>query len=489
MEDHKNFGLLDKIFNLSFYNTRPRTEIMAGITTFLAMAYILFVNPSILTSGFVYSMSLATGMPISDISNNYPTLIEQVKLSFTVATALAAGVATLIMSLYARLPFALAPGMGENAFIAFTVIPTFTKILAKSSWSSSINIPMFSIYLALISVLFNGILFMIFSIGKIRELIINSVPESIKFGIAIGIGLFISTIGLSNIGLIAPGNGLVTINWNSFLSLPLYIGFLTILIATVLNKYKISGSYLIAIFVATGIGIAFKLVSVPSNILLPPAFSTSILNNLPMSFYIYFTLFGVGFPIAFSLFLVDFFDGVGTITGLASKAGLIKNGKVININKALISDSLASILAPFFGTSTTVVYIESAAGIESGGKSGLTSFITGILFLISIPLAPLFLIVPSFATGGILVIVGLSFLTLFRNLIQIIDPLETIPAYLTILGIPLTFSITAGIGIGIITYVLLKLFAGKFSEINLRIILIALLFALYFALTTFLETH
>jgi AGZA family xanthine/uracil permease-like MFS transporter len=488
MEGNKGIGLLDRIFNLSAYNARPRTEIMAGLTTFLAMAYILFVNPSILTSGFEYSMSLATGMPLSDISQQYPALIQQVELSFTVATALAAGVASLIMSLYARLPFALAPGMGENAFIAFTVIPAFTKILKISSLSSSIDIPMFSIYLALISVLFNGILFMIFSIGKIREFIINSVPESIKIGIAIGIGLFISTIGLSDIGLIMPGNGLVTINWQSFLTLPLYIGFLTLIIATILNKYKVSGSYLIAIVIATIIGIAFNLVSIPSTFSLIPTFSTSILNNIPMSFYLYFTLFGIGFPIAFSLFLVDFFDGIGTITGLADKAGLIKNGKVININKALISDSLASIIAPFFGTSTTVVYIESAAGIESGGKTGLTSFVTGILFLISMVLAPLFIIVPSFATGGVLVIVGLSFMTLFGKLIQITDPLEYIPAYLTILGIPLTFSITAGIGLGAITYVLLKIFAGKFSDIRPGIILIAILFALYFGLTTYLET-
>ncbi len=328
---------------------------------------------------------------------------------------------------------------------------------------------------------------MIFSIGKIREFIINSVPESIKIGIAIGIGLFISTIGLSDIGLIMPGNGLVTINWQSFLTLPLYIGFLTLIIATILNKYKVSGSYLIAIVIATIIGIALNLVSIPSTFSLIPTFSTSILNNIPMSFYLYFTLFGIGFPIAFSLFLVDFFDGIGTITGLADKAGLIKNGKVININKALISDSLASIIAPFFGTSTTVVYIESAAGIESGGKTGLTSFVTGILFLISMVLAPLFIIVPSFATGGVLVIVGLSFMTLFGKLIQITDPLEYIPAYLTILGIPLTFSITAGIGLGAITYVLLKIFAGKFSDIRPGIILIAILFALYFGLTTYLE--
>lgn len=223
--------------------------------------------------------------------------------------------------------------------------------------------------------------------------------------------------------------------------------------------------------------------SPPPTLTLTPSLTTSIANDLPRSFYLYFTLFGIGFPIAFSLFLVDFFDGLGTITGLAMRAGLVRDGNIVGMERALITDSLASIFAPFFGTSTTVIYVESAAGIEQGGRTGLTALVASLLFFASVALAPVFTIVPGFATGGVLVLVGLLFLSLAGKLAVMDDYTETVPAFLTIIGIPFTFSITAGIGLGFIFYVLLKLAAGKFADLKPGVVVIAILFAIFFALS------
>ncbi|HEU97805.1 MAG TPA: NCS2 family permease, partial [Fervidicoccus fontis] len=225
------------------------------------------------------------------------------------------------------------------------------------------------------------------------------------------------------------------------------------------------------------------MITMPPSILMAPTFSTSILNDLPRSFYLYASLFGIGFPIAFSLFLVDFFDGIGTVTGLATKAKLVENGKIIGINRALITDALSSIFAPFFGTSTVVIYVESASGIEQGGKTGLTALTTSLLFFASIALAPLFTVIPSFATGGVLMLVGLLFLSLSGNLTKLEDYSELIPAFVTITSIPFTYSITTGIGLGFITYTIIKMLSGKFREIKPGIAVITLLFLIYFILT------
>lgn len=478
---------LEGFFQIRERGSTTRREVIAGLTTFLAMAYILFVNPSILTGGFVLALSHATGLSASQLeaSPTYGPLIESVKLGFTIATALAAGFATLVMALYARLPFGLAPGMGENAFIGYTVIPAFTAAILSKQLAPAAEAPLLAIYLALVSVFFNGILFLIFSVGGIREFIINSVPESIRLGISIGIGLFISLIGMADMGLVTAGTGTpITINWSAFSTLGLYLGIASALIAGALLSRRTPGAFLIAIVATTIIGAALGLVSPPPSwVLTTPSLTTSILNDLPRSFYMYFALFGLGFPIAFSLFLVDFFDGLGTITGLAMRAGLVKNGKIVNINRALITDSLASIIAPFFGTSTTVIYVESATGIEQGGRTGLTALIVALLFLASVVLAPVFTVVPGFATGGVLVLVGLLFLSLAGKLAIMDDYTETIPAFLTIIGIPFTFSITAGIGLGFIFYVLMKLATGKFADLKPGVIVIAVLFAIFFALS------
>ncbi|MGC9071739.1 MAG: NCS2 family permease [Acidilobus sp.] len=476
---------LDSYFRITERGSSIRRELLAGLTTFLAMAYILFVNPSILTGGFELALASSLHMPVEQLvtSSTYGPLIEEVRLGFTIATALAAGFATLIMTLYARLPFALAPGMGENAFIGYTVIPAFTAALLSKQLSPAWGAPLLAVYLALVSVFFNGVLFLIFSIGGIREFIINSVPESIRVGTSIGIGLFISLIGMVNIGLVTAGKGTpITINWSAFSNLGLYLGLLSALLAAALLSRKVPGAFLIAIIAATLVGAALGLVRAPPYWTLRPLLTTSIINELPRSFYLYFTLFSIGFPIAFSLFLVDFFDGLGTITGLAMRAGLVKEGRVLNINRALITDSLASIIAPFFGTSTTVIYVESAAGIEQGGRTGLTALVVSTLFLISAAMAPLFTTVPAFATGGVLILVGLLFLSLAGRLAVIDDYTETIPAFLTMIGIPFTFSITAGIGLGFIFYLLVKLTAGKVRDLRPGIIVIAILFALFFTL-------
>jgi AGZA family xanthine/uracil permease-like MFS transporter len=472
-------------FELKERKTTINVEIIAGITTFLSMAYILFVNPLILTSGFEIALRTALNIaPTSPIPSDYLSLINVIRLGFTVATALAAAIATLIMALYAKMPFGLAPGMGENAFIAFTVIPSFTNVLLASHSLQGQSAAIFAVYLSLISVFFNGVLFLIFSIGGIREFILNSVPESLRIGIGIGIGLFISLIGLSNIGLVKSGVATpITLNTEALSQPTFYLGMLSFFLAATLLIARIIGAFIIAIIVTTIIGGALGLVNLPPNILSLPVLGTSIIHDLPISFYLYFTLFGLGFPIAFSLFLVDFFDGIGTISGLATKAGLVdKSGRIININKTLITDALASILAPFFGTSTTVVYIESATGIEQGGKSGLTALVTSILFFISIPLAPIFTIVQGYSTGGVLVLVGLLFLSLAGKLVLNEDLSDTIPAFITLISIPFTYSITAGIGIGFISYTIIKLALKRFKDIKPGIILITILFIIYFIL-------
>ncbi|AHC51898.1 xanthine/uracil/vitamin C permease [Sulfolobus acidocaldarius SUSAZ] len=472
-------------FELKARNTNLKTETIAGITTFLAMAYILFVNPSILTGGFELALRTSLGLsPTAPIPAEYQSLDNVIRIGFTVATATAAAVATLIMALFGKMPFGLAPGMGENAFIAYTVIPSFTNVLITSHYMQGESAAVFAVYLSLISVFFNGILFLIFSVGGIREFIINSVPETLRIGIGIGIGLFISLIGLADIGIVEPGQGTpIQLNTALLSQGAFYLGLISFFIAAALLIARVIGGFIIAIIATTVVGGVMGYVSLPPAILTVPDFATSIVPNLSTSFYLYFVLFGLGFPIAFSLFLVDFFDGVGTISGLATKAGLIdEKGKIKNINRTLISDALASILAPFFGTSTTVIYVESATGIEQGGKSGLTALVISLLFFASIPLAPLFSVVPGFATGGVLVLVGLLFLSLAGKLVTNNDMTDTIPAFVTMISIPFTYSITAGIGLGFISYVVLKLAAGKFRDLKLGSIIITILFVIYFAL-------
>jgi AGZA family xanthine/uracil permease-like MFS transporter len=477
-------SVLDKIFEVKARNSRANIEIISGLTTFLSMAYILFVNPSILTSGFQIALANAIGVSPNSIPQSYEPLIQSVKLGFTVATATAAGVATLIMALLARLPFGLAPGMGENAFIAFTVIPAFTITVISQHIASGSQAAFLAIYLSLVSVFFNGILFLIFSIGGIREAILNAIPEDLRLGISTGIGLFISFIGFTNLGIIRAGGAIIEFNAQSFTSISLYLGLIGFFLAAALLSLRIIGSFLISIITTTILGVLLGLVSLPSSPLLIPTYSTSILNDLPTSFYTYFSLFNIGFPIAFSLFLVDFFDGIGTITGLANKAGLVnKEGKIVNIDKALYSDAAASILASLIGTSTTVIYIESSTGIEMGGRSGLTSFVISLLFLASIPFSPIFTIVPSFATAPILILVGLLFLGMASK-IKFEDLTETIPAFIAIISIPFTYSITDGIGLSFISYVVLKVITGRIKTMKPVAVVIAVLFSIYFALLT-----
>ncbi|ABW01702.1 NCS2 family permease [Caldivirga maquilingensis] len=474
-----------RYFNITERGSNVRREVLAGLTTFLSMAYILIVNPSILTAGFEIALSAATHTSVSVVEATYAGLIFNVKLSFTVATALAAAIATLIMGLYANMPFGLAPGMGENSFIAFSVIPLFTEILVNRGHVVGVNAALLGVYLALISVLFNGILFLVFSIGKLREAIINSIPERLRLGIAIGIGLFIAFIGFSSAGIVTagiPGATPVQLNTKAFSQLPLYLALVGFILAATLYALRVTGSFLISIVVISIVGAALGYIRPEAFLITKMPLTTSIINGIPNSFYLYFSLFGLGFPIAFSLFIVDFFDGIGTITGLSIKANLVKDGRIVNINRALVSDSLASIIAPFIGTSTTVVYIESSTGIESGGRTGLTALTTALMLLVSIPFAPLIASIPSFATAGVLIMVGLLFLSMASDLKLSDDLSEVIPAFLAIISIPFTYSITTGIGLAILTYVALKILMGKYREVTWGMWLVAALFIVYFTL-------
>ncbi|HEU97972.1 MAG TPA: NCS2 family permease, partial [Fervidicoccus fontis] len=274
---------LSEFFELDKRGSTVKIEVIAGVTTFLSMAYILFVNPTILTDGFSIALHQALGIPIGNpLPEQYQGLLYSIRLGFTVATAISAAFATLIMAIYAKLPFALAPGMGENAFVAYTIIPLFAEIILSSEKAAGVEAAKLAIYLALVSVLLNGILFLIFSVGKIREFIINSVPESLKLGIGIGIGLFITLIGFSDVGIVKGGIATpITFNASALTALPFYLGMSSFVLASVLLVKKFIGGFIIAILASTIAAGVLGMITMPPSILMAPTFSTSILNDLP----------------------------------------------------------------------------------------------------------------------------------------------------------------------------------------------------------------
>tara|TARA_R110001583_G_scaffold14228_4_gene59903 strand:+ start:8296 stop:9591 length:1296 start_codon:yes stop_codon:yes gene_type:complete len=429
--------MLDKYFNITGQGSTLKTEIIAGITTFMTMAYILAVNPDILS---------ATGMDKGAV--------------FT-ATALSAIVATLFMALVAKLPFALAPGMGLNAFFAFTVV-----LGMGYSWQ-----------FALTAVFIEGIIFLLLTAFNIRELIVNSIPLNLKHAVSGGIGLFIAFIGLKNAGVIVD-NPATLVSLGSMKDPAVIVGLVGIIITGVLLARKMKGALLIGILASTVLAVILGVAQLPEGykfISIPPSIE-------PVFFKFDFSnVFSLDMAVVLFTFLfVDMFDTVGTLVGVASKADMLdKEGRVPRVKQALFADAIGTFFGAIFGTSTVTTYVESAAGVAEGGKTGMTALSTAAMFAIALLFAPIFIMIPGAATAPALVIVGLFMLSpIFK--IDLNDYTESIPAFLTIIMMPLTFSIAEGIVFGMSSYVLLKLLTGRYKEVKPIMIVIVILFMIKF---------
>ena len=430
---------MEKIFKLKEHGTTFQREIVAGCTTFLTMAYILAVNPGML--GLI-----GNGMTPGAV--------------FT-ATAIASAIATLVMAFTANLPIALAPGMGLNAFFTFTVV-----FGMGYSWQ-----------MALTAVFLEGILFIVLSLVNVREAIINAIPANLKKAVAVGIGLFITLIGFANAGLVINTGGTVISLGDVTTGHPL-LALLGFIIIIVLYTLKVPGSILIGIIATTLIGIPFGVTTVPQNwspIGSPaaPLFFAFDFSPATILSFKFFTVF-------FTFLFVDIFDTVGTLVGVTQQAGLVgKDGKIPRVKQALLSDAVGTVAGAALGTSTVTSYVESAAGVAAGGRTGLTSFTTGILFLIALFLSPLFLLIPAAATAPALIMVGFFMIKPVTS-INFEDPTEGIPAFLAIIMMPFAYSIAEGIVYGVVSYVILKLAAGKYKEVSVVTWILFAIFILRF---------
>lgn len=428
--------MLERFFKLKENNTSVRTELLAGFTTFMTMAYILAVNPDILS---------ATGMDKNAV--------------FT-ATALSALVATLVMALVARLPFALAPGMGLNAFFAFTVV-----LGMGHSWQ-----------FALTAVFLEGIIFILLTAFNIRELIVNAIPLPLKHAVSAGIGLFIAFIGLQNAGIIT-NNDAVLVGLGDMNSPGVLIALGGVILTGVLLILRVKGALLIGIFAATIAGLPFGVTQMPEGNLVdaPPSLKPIFWQFEFSEIFTQDMLF-----VLFTFLFVDMFDTVGTLVGVSSKAGMLdKEGRVPRVKQALFADSIGTFFGAIFGTSTVTTYVESASGVAEGGRTGLTSLATAVLFLIALFFAPAFTMVPGAATAPALILVGFFMMSPILK-IDFDNYTESIPAFITIIVMPLTYSIAEGIVFGMLSYVLLKLLTGKGKDLSIVMIVLAVLFILKF---------
>ena len=448
--------MFERVFKLSQHNTNVKTEVMAGITTFMTMAYILAVNPSILGS---------TGMDTTAI---------------LLATALASFIGTACMGLMANLPFALSAGMGLNAFMAYTVVAGYGY-----SWQ-----------VALLAVFIEGIIFIILSLTSVREAIFNAIPLTLKKGVSVGIGLFIAFIGLQNAGLSVDSSTLVTItsfteNFHTA-GICALLALVGLFITAVLYIHRIKGAILFGILLTWIIGMVCQIAGlyVPDVeagfYTLFPTFGLTDFSKLGLTFgqcfNVDFSTVGIinFIVVIFSFLFVDIFDTLGTLIGVATKAKMLdKDGKLPGIKPALLSDAIATSAGAVRGTSTTTTFVESASGVAVDGRTGLTAMVTAVLFLLSTLFAPIFTAIPSFATAPALIMVGFLMVGTVTEIRFDEDNLtEAIPAYLAIIAMPLFYSISEGISMGIISYVLLNLAAGKGKKVAPLMYVLAVLFIL-----------
>lgn len=435
--------MLERVFKLQENHTNAKTEIMAGITTFMTMAYILAVNPSILS---------ATGMDANAI---------------LIATSLSAFIGTALMALLANYPFALAPGMGLNAYFAYTVV-----LKMGYTWQ-----------MALMAVFAEGLIFIVLSLTNVREAIFNAIPATLKSAVSVGIGLFIAFVGLQNAKLIVNSDSTL-LTYQSFkgetfhsVGVGAILALIGVLIIAVMLVKKVKGAILYGILITWILGIVCELcgVYIPDAeagmySVIPTSFVSFDFSALGQTFGQVFKVDFSGlnvldfFAVMFAFLFVDLFDTLGTLIGVASKADMLdENGRLPRIKGALLADAIATSAGAVLGTSTTTTYVESASGVTEGGRTGLTAMTTGVLFLLAVIFSPLFLTIPSFATAPALIVVGFYMLGAVAK-IDFDDLSDAIPAFLTIVAMPLAYSISEGIVIGVISWTLLNLITGKARE-------------------------
>jgi AGZA family xanthine/uracil permease-like MFS transporter len=428
---------MESYFGLKAHGTTVRTEVIAGITTFLTMAYILIVQPLTLQNA---------GMDFGGV--------------FT-ATALASMVGTLVMAFAARLPFALAPGMGLNAFFAFSVVLGMGK-----SWQ-----------FALTAVFLEGLIFLILTAFNVREAIVNSIPQNIKRAISVGIGLFIAFVGMQNAGMIV-NNDATLVSLGNFGTPGVAVAVIGLAITGVLVALRVKGALLLGILGATVVGVpfgvtaigeGFQLVSAPPS-LAPVALQFEWVNIFTLDMLL----------VVFTFLFVDMFDTVGTLVGVATKAGLIDSqGRIPRVKQALLADAVGTTVGAMLGTSTVTTYIESASGVEEGGRTGLTALVVALLFFVALFFSQLFLLIPAAATAPALILVGVFMVSPVKDL-NFEDYTEAIPAFLTMIMMPLTYSISEGIVFGVLSYIILKALTGQGRQVPLLTYLVGAFFLISF---------
>ncbi len=463
MENNNNQGFLEKVFHLSEHHTDVKTEVIAGVTTFMTMAYILAVNPNILS---------ASGMDAGAV--------------FT-ATALASLVATLLMAAFANYPFVLAPGMGLNAYFAYTVV-----LQMGYTWQ-----------MALAAVFVEGIIFIVLSLTSVREAIFNAIPMNLKHAVSVGIGLFIAFIGLQNAKIVVDSATLVSvysfrgsIDAGTFLSegITVLLALIGILLTAVLVVKNVKGNILWGILGTWVLGIVCELVGLyrPDPELgmfsVLPDFSSGfgIPSMAPTFFKMDFSgVLSLNFlTIMFAFLFVDMFDTLGTLIGVASKADMLdEDGKLPKIKGALMADAVGTSLGAVFGTSTTTTFVESASGVAEGGRTGLTAVVSAALFGLALFLSPIFLAIPSFATAPALIVVGFLMITSITK-IDFQDYTEALPCYISMIAMPFMYSISEGIAMGVISYVVINLLTGRAKEKKISVLMyvLAVLFVLKYIL-------
>ncbi len=428
--------MLEKLFGFNPRETRVRTEILAGITTFLTMAYILAVNPNILS---------ATGMD---------------KGALFTTTVVASAFATLLMAVYAKLPFGLAPGMGLNAFFAYTVCLTLGY-----SWQ-----------FALTAVLLEGIIFILLTITNLREKIVDALPLTLRNAIGAGIGLFIAFIGLQNAGIIV-NNDATLLSLDDITSGSALLGVIGLLVTSILLIKKVRGALLIGILLTTIIGIPMGQTHLNEVFSTPPSMAPIFCQ---FQWEHIFTKEMV--IVVFTFLFVDMFDTIGTLVGVTTKAGMVtKDGKIPHLKQAFLVDAIGTTAGAVLGTSTITTFVESASGVGEGGRSGLTSFVTAVCFLLSLFLAPFFLAVPGAATAPVLILVGLMMMSSVKK-VDFLDYSEAIPAFICIIFMPLAYSISDGIVLGMISYVLINLLCGHVKKLTLAMYILSVIFVFKFFL-------
>ena len=428
---------LEKALGFNPETMKLKTEIVAGATTFLTMSYVLAVNPAVLSS---------TGMD---------------KAALFTATALAAAIATLLLAFMAKLPFAQAPSMGLNAFFAYTLCQAMGY-----TWQQALAI-----------MLVEGVVFLLITFFNIRELILNSIPRNLRFAISAGIGMFIAFIGLKNADIIVA-NPATFVTLGKFTPNAI-LGIIAIVVSGVFMARNIKGALFFGIIIATLVGFPLGVTHIEGS--WSPVSAPQSLSSIFCQFDFLNLISLKTMLVVFSLLMVNIFDTVGTLVGLSEKVGIVKSdGTIPHVKEAMMSDAIGTTCGAFLGSSTITTYVESASGIAEGGKSGITSCTVGVLFLVSLLLSPIFLLIPSAATSGALVMVGVLMIDSIKK-IDLSDVSEAFPAFITMITMVLCYSIADGIYMGIISYVIVKICTSQWKALNPTLVILALLFIIDFA--------